>query len=622
MKQFLTAAAARVSKRFTIYHRLYAASYVFGDKSIKFHGGRQMLKGGSVLEIDDPAGGKRSVYRGPSALNFPVKNPPFEELRRQPRVPMLWRSQINTKQRTVLALDRVLSFPDIRLEPAEAEKKFGTGVGAIGFRARVTLEFERAVGNYLLMKVVGVEVLDSKLEKILWTFGPETFLTPEQALAKQADTQASSQRAANAAQQVKIAAQQRKADEAAAIAAEKAKIKVERQAKQDACDGRSTTQERIACYQPLCASLDSTLGFDNGESRLCRVRVASLRRGLESEQRTIKSNCRTRLYPRDNTRWMPLEGDPEYQAGMAVCLRDPVRGVYGPDIIGLRLGQEGTKATSIMLHRLETKYGSTFKETRPFEGGFLSWSDDASRGIAHFDIMNHGKRLVAAISRRLYFDADGPSRADIVAGLRKKYGREAWSSKQSAMLWTFGADKSQANKCAGLVDLIQPRGKWSHEWRPRLSSAERQQQRQQTAQSAQDRGKTFKICLKKVETNLLALYSNGNQPSAQQQAALNDELTKCQQDFESGATTQTTVAETARLPMMVGTGGSPQDYAEYSSCGPVVISLFNQGADGGLKDASFVLFDPAWIASQPAFAFKGGMGTGPAAKAGKKKIDF
>jgi len=74
--------------------------------------------------------------------------------------------------------------------------------------------------------------------------------------------------------------------------------------------------------------------------------------------------------------------------------------------------------------------------------------------------------------------------------------------------------------------------------------------------------------------------------------------------------------------MMIGTGGSPQDYAEYSSCGPVVISLFNHGAGGRLKDASFILFDPALIANQPAFAFKGDMGTGPAAKAGKKKIDF
>jgi len=288
----------------------------------------------------------------------------------------------------------------------------------------------------------------------------------------------------------------------------------------------------------------------------------------------------------------------------------------------LRLGQERTEAGRIIRHRLETKYSSILRETRPFEGGYLSWSDDASRGIATFEIMNHGKRLVAAVSRRLYFDADGPSTTDIVAGLRKKYGKEAWARKQSAILWTFGAGKSQANKCAGLVDLMAPRGKWGNEWRPRLSKAERQQQRQQTAQVAKNRGKTYKTCLKKVEVKLLALFSNGNQPSKQQQAELNNETAQCQQDFESGAANQTAAAEAPRLPMLIGIGGSPQDYAEYSSCGPVVISLFNHGADGGLKDASFILFDPAWIADQPAFAFKGGMGTGPAAKADKKKIDL
>ena len=61
-------------------------------------------------------------------------------------------------------------------------------------------------------------------------------------------------------------------------------------------------------------------------------------------------------------------------------------------------------------------------------------------------------------------------------------------------------------------------------------------------------------------------------------------------------------------------------YAAYET-GPVVIAILNADANGGVKDAAFVLFDPSWIANQPAFAFKGG-GATAAAGGGKKKIDF
>ncbi len=51
------------------------------------------------------------------------------------------------------------------------------------------------------------------------------------------------------------------------------------------------------------------------------------------------------------------------------------------------------------------------------------------------------------------------------------------------------------------------------------------------------------------------------------------------------------------------------------------LAILNADANGGVKDAAFVLFDPSWIADQPAFAFKGG-GATAAAGGGKKKIDF
>ena len=67
---------------------------------------------------------------------------------------------------------------------------------------------------------------------------------------------------------------------------------------------------------------------------------------------------------------------------------------------------------------------------------------------------------------------------------------------------------------------------------------------------------------------------------------------------------------------MVGPEGDPETYAKYETCGPVVIALLNTDTKGKVMDASFVLFDPAWIAQQPAFFFKS------ANEGTNKMIDF
>ncbi len=59
-----------------------------------------------------------------------------------------------------------------------------------------------------------------------------------------------------------------------------------------------------------------------------------------------------------------------------------------------------------------------------------------------------------------------------------------------------------------------------------------------------------------------------------------------------------------RTIFMIGAEGTPGDYSMYEACGPVLIARLNKNKSGKIKDMSMVLFDPSWIASQPAAAFK------------------
>ncbi len=72
---------------------------------------------------------------------------------------------------------------------------------------------------------------------------------------------------------------------------------------------------------------------------------------------------------------------------------------------------------------------------------------------------------------------------------------------------------------------------------------------------------------------------------------------------------------------MIGPGGDPESYRRYAACGPMVVSVLTLDRRDRVADAAFVLFDPAWIAEQPAFVFAEG---GSSADGGRKKreIDF
>ncbi len=72
---------------------------------------------------------------------------------------------------------------------------------------------------------------------------------------------------------------------------------------------------------------------------------------------------------------------------------------------------------------------------------------------------------------------------------------------------------------------------------------------------------------------------------------------------------------------MIGAGGEPDAYRRYRACGPMVVSVLTLDRRDRVADAAFVLFDPAWIAEQPAFVFAdGGSRAGGGRK--KRKIDF
>ncbi len=71
----------------------------------------------------------------------------------------------------------------------------------------------------------------------------------------------------------------------------------------------------------------------------------------------------------------------------------------------------------------------------------------------------------------------------------------------------------------------------------------------------------------------------------------------------------------ARAPLIVGPGGSAREYRRWADCGPVVVAHLRVDRRGGVIDAAFTLFDPAWLAEQPDFLFARGGVT-------KRKIDF
>ncbi len=148
--------------------------------------------------------------------------------------------------------------------------------------------------------------------------------------------------------------------------------------------------------------------------------------------------------------------------------------------------------------------------------------------------------------------------------------------------------------------------------------------RQREREKRQARPNAYLKCLTDAEVKARPLLNRGDHNSTQYMNKYNEELAICEQKYGSGATalSQSQKVAEPRLPVMIGPEGEPGIYARYRASGPVVIALLNADASGRMKDASFVLFDPAWIAGQPAFAFKSGGGRSAAGKSAKRKIEY
>ena len=374
----------------------------------------------------------------------------------------------------------------------------------------------------------------------------------------------------------------------------------------------SSSDNPISCYSKLCSKIrvtgdmegykkcnaDSKRAFRKWEkSQWAAINDKEAAR-LENKRQNMVTErmCRGRYtgYPAQS--WMPVKGTPEFKAAMTACRNEPVRGVYGPDILGLRLGMPLNDADNF-IKRQSMKYNTTLKDSRPFEKASLYWTEDSNHGIAVFSLVNGEQERVAAVSRRLYMGDKKLTANQVVNGLRKKYGQELWSNGNHTLLWASpeGSKKPSAKMCSGLAELIEPRAGWNRAWSSGNKRSKAISQRQAAAMSI-------------VAPQQQCMAKHG-MPSSPEDMQI---LARCIQEFAANATAPSQSTEEsksdARLPFMVKATGTSELYAGYESCGAVTIAYFDTDDTGIVKDISSVLFDPSWIARQPAFAFKSDKG--------------
>ncbi len=375
----------------------------------------------------------------------------------------------------------------------------------------------------------------------------------------------------------------------------------------------------VDCYQELCGKIKET--GNNSEYQSCnrelqqanKKKYKAIRESSKAQWATINAkgaakneNIRQNMATERSCQkkytgyvvqpWMPVKGTPEFKAAMTACQNEPIRDVYGPDILGLRLGMPLNDANSF-IRRQSVNKNTTLKDTRPFEKAALHWTKDANHGIAVFSVVNGEHERVAAVSRRLYMNGKKTTADQVVNGLRKKYGRELWSKGNHTLLWAFpkGSKKPSAKMCSGLVKLIEPRAGWNRAWSSGKKSSESSKQRQSTSMARVGR-----------QQECMAKHGMPSSPEAMQAFA------SCMQGLTTNAPAPSQSGgksgSNTRLPMMIPANGNPKLYEKYKACGPVIIARTNKAKNGTLKDMSLVLFDPDWIARQPAFAFKSGKG--------------
>ncbi len=517
-----------------------------------------------------------------------------------------------------VGLDRVLTMPRLAMSSDQAQQvlsKGGKFLAIVEFDAERATAVPGAKSATLIAKLKRVRVIDDSRQTIA-NLGAESF-----------PSAASSKEAAQVAEAKKQQNQTMQAEEAA-LAAEA--VKKEREAAFQKCEASPTSADRVTCYEALCTALDSqeadTMADATAQNQ-CRNKLQSAKYAVESEKRQAQmqeqqrqNQCRS--YVQYN--WQLSEGMPLYDEAYQGCLAQKARTPYGPDIVGLQLGMDRRSADALVQRRMDGQANASLREAHPFSQGMLRWTKDASRGIALFTVKTRdSKELVAGISRRLYFAEKQPAAAQIADGLRKKYGQETWSEGLDTLVWAFPgelADPSGAN-CHELADLVVAREGWSRPWAPQYSPAEQQQKRQQEMQARQAQSTAHMNCVMAASSKIQPDADEHDEGyGAEYMDLMNKEIAACDAKFgkPGAAYGQTAMAEDSKEPLMTRPEGAPGTYAKYAACGPVVISHLNADAAGKVKDASFVLFDPAWLATQPTIAFK----AGPADTAADTQIDF
>jgi peptidoglycan hydrolase-like protein with peptidoglycan-binding domain len=459
------------------------------------------------------------------------------------------------------------------------------------------------------------------------------------ALPNVADLEAAEQAKALAAETAQE--EKEKQERMAAVAAER---RLARYATElESCDQAASPEERLSCIEDVCRGIASDPNRTSDLASRCdkavllaRTEIANEERRAVGEQNTREAECRhTFVLLEQRYTWIPSDGSLERNAAIQDCIAAPDRTSYGPDVVGLRLGDSENEALRAVSNRLDSSLAPTLKDPRPFENAQFIWSQDGSEGIALFTVRNNARRVVAGISRRLYFDSGGPATAEILEGLRNKYGDETWLSGDGTWIWAFSQhalsqtkEGCEADECAALAGLVVPRDGWSRAWQRQFSTGQTDQAPPQAAQQHGAQSQAYLACVQRLEAELapmIAQAGHGHSGDTADEKAyvrlFNMGMEACQSSLGSREIMAGDAApqeQAARLPMMIDVAGNQSLYAKFAGLGPVLVVRLTQSDK--LEDASFALFDPAWLATRPSFAFvEEGAGD---AKSNQEKIEF
>jgi hypothetical protein len=246
--------------------------------------------------------------------------------------------------------------------------------------------------------------------------------------------------------------------EAAATAQAAATAKATARASQRAaCESLVGVDEQMACFKANCDVL-----FDDRTQ--CQNYIGKFR----NVQRMHVGGCEERA-----REYQLVRATPAYDVAVQTCLKEPVRDVQGPDVLGVQLGMDIGRAHELVRSALDMGnsrgYGDTI-DKRPFTYLMLYHTEDTNHAVGLFYLKLWGpqneremsvEERVAGISRKVHFESAPPAGA-VRDGLVKKYGKPTWENGGTEMMWAKSAS------CRGLNEVLVPL-----DWRARFWPADR-----------------------------------------------------------------------------------------------------------------------------------------------------